>query len=1404
MKIRKTKKGNSIRRIVAFLLCMTMVLGLGMQDVMEQVYAEGTPVTVQEGTAQDTEKITEGEQTGDEPAAPEETTPPTEETENEGSTGDTSGDGVQDEPDAGQPGEDTNTGESGGDNTGDTGTETQPGDGSTDTSGEEGNVDTPGEGEGQGTEEGDVTVPTVPEGEEGQKPGEGDASASEDDTEEETGRMAELNYEAEDGSFRVKVTALSEDVDLSGVEIHAAAAETEDVVPFINEAKPGMEVAEILAYEISFTYKETGEAVDLTGKAAVSIEYVTPEQVEELAEIVPAAVCLTDDGEGGMTISDLTESEGTAFDDGIVTVPVGDYALYTLVWLTERAQAFDKTYADEQVTIRVLADAGVLPNDAEMVVTPIVKTEITDEMTEEQKQAAQEINDQYNLAEEKLTEESEKNEEYLEGFLAYDISFFVNEEEVQPEGKVSVTMDFVEAVLPEAVSEDAEVSVKHLKEEENAEGESVLEDMSDRSEVMTTENSAVEKVTLTAESFSAYMLAWESPIVRASDVDTVSTKEEGIKINLFDYQVGSDGNEKADWNSNKGINKDHILKFVDTKGSGHDNINIKQMGSSGYLNQGMVLPLLGEGGFPALNTDKKGCDRSESLSYLFNTTPIDNAKSVYADLDGLFTKEDGYYVYDSNEYYVYLNKDNGEFANTFTAIDVNGVGFYPFTDPDEANINNGDTMQGSQKDAVLGSTYVNHYFGMEISAGFIQPKNGLVETSSGSSAPMVFEFSGDDDVWVFIDDVLVLDLGGIHSAAGGTIDFSTGEIKIREAKAGENEYQDDGTILDKFRDAGQYNENDFSGNTFADYTSHTIKFFYLERGNSESNCKIKFNLPIIPENSVSVAKQVTNEKGDAADYAEDIDFKFLIQKKESGTLTAYANQKYTLFQDSVQIGTGTTDANGYFTLKHDQIAVFENFAATDTWKVTEIGAYLNGYEVEYNNKGITIVPIEGGTGETIYGAATPELTAGDDNNVIFKNTVKDTTSLSIKKIVADGVESDGPFKIQLKIQGEAYTGSCQINGKAGDFNDQGIIEVNAGDTITITGLPYGVTFEVSEILDNNSPYIPSYAITDNGSVSVISETGLASGQIIGKGTDNKGAEVTVTNGINPDYTIDLTVRKEWRGPETEVEIYENITVQLCRNETPYDSPVTINKDEGGWDNTSYTFTGLPYYDGDGKPYRYSVKETHLNDIPVENRVNSGSLVINYTTDSDGTLVIINSLPEQWYVQKISSTGKQPLGGAVFTLTEQGGDGSVYWGKSREEEDGKGWVVWWENKTDLESGDIANRVLYIPDGTYILKEEQAPNGYQKSTIEWEIEIEDLSVKSVTYTDAAGEKHPVKPVPPQTRAMVTVSIYQFENTAVFDLPETGGPGIHLYILGGTLLMMAGSLLVYKKRKKEVLGS
>ena len=1429
MKIRKTKKGNSIRRIVAFLLCMTMVLGLGMQDVMEQVYAEGTPVTVQEGTAQDTEKITEGEQTGDEPAAPEETAPPTEETENEGSTGDTSGDGVQDEPDAGQPGEDTNTGESGGDNTGDTGTETQPGDGSTDTSGEEGNVDTPGEGEGQGTEEGDVTVPTVPEGEEGQKPGEGDAAVP----------------EGEEGQ------------------------------------KPG------------------------EGDAAASED---TEQADAPEEEEPA--------------------EGVAFED---------------------------SYTDEKVTIQVSAEAGVIPEGAVLSVTPIEKTEPDESMSDEEKAEAEKINAQYDLTEKKLTEESDENGEVMEGFLAYDISFLVTNEdgetqsEVEPAGEVKVVMDFNEAAVPEGVSENAEVSVKHLKEDETAEDGIVVEDVTENAVVTAAEASvpAVEKVELTAESFSTYVIKWEgrnpslevevvdengkpingneeytgkydfdgeSPVdveTIANDIQrkagisdeflkavyvedgqefdfnatriyglmykdsqeskgfwkcinsnitggdgwgpidgtiyfvfgeepeisidpietTVSTKEKNIRIDLFDYQVDDNGEEKvelfakenepADPRLEKGINKGHVLKFVSGKGSDHKTINIWQEGGSGKINKDMVQPTLSADGYPVLNSKHPGTDnpRAESLGYLFDLKDITASKVVYEDVDYLFQMDEyGNYEYDSADYYAYLKEL--EDGAAFELYSTGNLGFYPFTTLKEGYT--AETLEKANDDpgAELGSRDVNHYFGMTISAKFYQPNNGQVlNTSDNSLQDMVFEFSGDDDVWVFIDDVLVLDLGGIHGAVGGKIDFSTGNVYTKDINVKDYSETPDTTLKDIFNAAGATGI-EFSGNTFEDYTDHTIKFFYLERGNSASNCMIKFNLATIPEDSVMVSKEVVNKEGVEPDYVEDIDFQFQIEKKESssGIVGILTNAAYEIYENGAKVDDGVTDpVTGIFTLKHGQTAVFNGFKENDTYVVRELGAYLDGYKVELGDTDVALNPIKG-EGTTLPGQETGVITAGDMESVVFKNTVLDTVDLSITKKLAEGMAgTDEKFYFQVKIQNRDYKGAYQVkklDGSTENKNTQvpsdggklGCIELQAGQTAVITGLPYGATFEVVEVLDENSPYAPAYEVSENGAVdaSSIVENGKASGQIIGKGTDNKGAEVTVTNGINPDYKIDLTVRKEWRGPETEVEIYENITVQLYQNETPYGSPVTIEKNESGWDSTYYTFTGLPYYDSDGKLYRYSVKETQLNAIPVENKVNSGSLVINYATDPDGTLVIINSLPEQWYVQKISSTGKQPLGGAVFTLTEQGGDGSVYWGKSREEEDGKGWVVWWENKTDLELGDIANRVLYIPDGTYILEEEQAPNGYQKSTIEWEIEIEDLSVKSVTYTDAAGEKHSVNPVPPQTRAKVTVSIYQFENTAVFDLPETGGPGIHLYMLGGTLLLMAGSLLVYKKRKKEVLGS
>ncbi len=178
---------------------------------------------------------------------------------------------------------------------------------------------------------------------------------------------------------------------------------------------------------------------------------------------------------------------------------------------TETApQPYEGKYEDDTIKITVNAEAGIVPEGAELSVTPIEKTKITDDMTAEEKAEAEKINDQYDLTEQKLNEDSEENEVTMEGFLAYDISFLVNGAEVEPSGDVNVVMEFQEAAIPEGVSEDADVTVKHLKEDETAEDGVIVEDMAEKAEVQTTDKAEVEKVELTADSFSVYSITWQA------------------------------------------------------------------------------------------------------------------------------------------------------------------------------------------------------------------------------------------------------------------------------------------------------------------------------------------------------------------------------------------------------------------------------------------------------------------------------------------------------------------------------------------------------------------------------------------------------------------------------------------------------------------------------------------------------------------------------------------------------------------------------------------------------------------------------------------------------------------------------------------------------------------------------
>ena len=156
------------------------------------------------------------------------------------------------------------------------------------------------------------------------------------------------------------------------------------------------------------------------------------------------------------------------------------------------------------------------------------------------------------------------------------------------------------------------------------------------------------------------------------------------------------------------------------------------------------------------------------------------------------------------------------------------------------------------------NTASNKYaFGMKVSFDFMQPKNGQI-----NGKDMIFSFSGDDDVWVFVDNKLVLDLGGVHDMASGTINFRTGEVKVNDT-------------------VNTFLQNIF-GKLFSDYSSHTLKFFYLERGEGESNCSLKFNLPPVPTNSIEVAKALGNS--DKEKYTStDFKFKAYLQDEDDTT-----------------------------------------------------------------------------------------------------------------------------------------------------------------------------------------------------------------------------------------------------------------------------------------------------------------------------------------------------------------------------------------------------------------------------------------------------------------------------------------------------------------------------------------
>lgn len=273
-------------------------------------------------------------------------------------------------------------------------------------------------------------------------------------------------------------------------------------------------------------------------------------------------------------------------------------------------------------------------------------------------------------------------------------------------------------------------------------------------------------------------------------------------------------------------------------------------------------PSIKAGTYTSYNTS--GTYTDESLAYLFNNDSQVNGKAVYNKVQGLFQLKDGYYVYDSygsdgsdGNYAVYNSTTNSfdvyDKAGVYkdSVSDANRGQFFPFDSADKVfEERNGQLSPIGITDGT--NDKLNHHFGMSMTTEFVQPKEG----KTTDLKDMVFKFSGDDDVWVYIDGVLVGDLGGIHEKATLEINFANGEVKVGHVDGanGTKKEIEKTNIKAKFEDAGADTTN-FFGNTFRDSTKHTLSFFYLERGAGASNMSLKFNLTTLPSSEVAKVDQ---------------------------------------------------------------------------------------------------------------------------------------------------------------------------------------------------------------------------------------------------------------------------------------------------------------------------------------------------------------------------------------------------------------------------------------------------------------------------------------------------------------------------------------------------------------------
>ena len=548
-----------------------------------------------------------------------------------------------------------------------------------------------------------------------------------------------------------------------------------------------------------------------------------------------------------------------------------------------------------------------------------------------------------------------------------------------------------------------------------------------------------------------FYFAVVNPVTQEDHLTTVGTidnNDYGITMKMIDY--------------NNPIQNRNGAAVANSTG-GRDSGQTAVLGYDTNL-QGLLSTQLEEDGYPLTNAANTGKNQT-SLSQLYHGAAVVNHLFISS-----IHNESGYFEYNSTQNFAHLN------GNSFTVYDqlgaikdytgATGTGrhgqFLPYNDITAGNycpFNNTTNVLAQElsdlnprKNEKLYNagqrTEIDYFFGMELSASFTQTPSGL----DAWGHDIIFEFSGDDDFWLYVDGELILDLGGVHSAMTGSVNFRTGEIKSSRGNSTlyqqfQQHYQDRGFSASEVNAKLEeiFTQNANGQYVFKDYTNHDMKIFYMERGAGASNLHMRFNLAAVKPGTFVLSKKLTgtdNHANDLIEFPYQIYYKqqadggsawhLLTDKTENDADTVYYNGTIlpVTYLESFTPAGGTESYDSVFFLKPGQSAEVMLPDDVTVYYVVECGVNPDIYDkVLANGDLLTGSPTEnrmGGTARMDF--ATAAETLQNRNSVDYENHVKDgamrTLNITKKLYSEDGTtllsypDNDTLFTFRLYLGSE--------------------------------------------------------------------------------------------------------------------------------------------------------------------------------------------------------------------------------------------------------------------------------------------------------------------------------------------------------------------------------------------------